>query len=76
MARPKGNRKEARISVSFDGGDYATLRALARRDDVSVAWMVRRAVHDLIAREREIADNPELPLVPRTLRHGQPAGTQ
>lgn len=76
MARPRGNRKEARVSVSFEGGDYAALQALARRDDVSVAWMVRRAVHDLIAREREIADNPELPLVRRTPRHNQPAGPQ
>lgn len=74
MARPRGNRKEARISVSFDGGDYAALQALARRDDVSVAWMVRRAVHDLIARERETADNPELPLVRRVVRPNQPAG--
>ena len=56
MARPRGNRKEARISVSFDNGDYAILCALARRDDVSIAWIVRRAVHDLTARERQFVD--------------------
>jgi hypothetical protein len=68
MARPKGNRKEARLSVSFDASDYAQLSALAARLDVSVAWLIRRAVHELIGREREIAESPELPL----LRHRAP----
>jgi hypothetical protein len=68
MARPKGNRKDARLSVSFDHRDYAALCALARRNDVSVAWMVRHAVHSLIEREREAVDNPELPLIRRAAR--------
>ena len=71
MARPRGNRKEARVSVSFDDGDYAALCALARRSDVSVAWMVRHAVHSLIERAREITENPELPLIPRVARGDQ-----
>ena len=65
MARPRGNRKEARLSVSFDAQDYAQLSALAARRDVSVAWLVRHAVHDLISHERDAAENPELPLVRR-----------
>jgi len=65
MARPKGPRKEARLSVSFDAGDYAQLRALAARRDVSVAWLIRRAVHDLILQDHYAAENPELPLVSR-----------
>jgi len=67
MARPRGNRKEARLSVSFDAGDYAQLSALAARRNVSVAWLVRQAVLELIGREREVADNPELPLVRRAV---------
>jgi predicted DNA-binding ribbon-helix-helix protein len=63
MARPKGIRKDARLSVSFDSADYAELNALAARRDVSVAWLIRSAVHDLITRERDIRENPELPLV-------------
>ncbi len=65
MARPKGHRKEARLSVSFESSDYAHLNALAARRDVSVAWLIRSAVHDLISRERDAAENPELPLIRR-----------
>lgn len=71
MPRPRGNRKEARLSVSFDERDYADLCAIARRNDVSVAWMVRRAVHALIQHEREAVTNPELPLIRRAARTRQ-----
>jgi hypothetical protein len=63
MARPRGNRKEARTSVSFDAGEYAQLCTLAARRDVSVAWLIRHAVHELIRSERDAAQNPELPLL-------------
>lgn len=65
MPRPKGNRKEARLSVSLDGREHADLCALARSRDVSAAWLVRQAIHDLLERERDKASNPELPLVRR-----------
>jgi hypothetical protein len=65
MARPRGNRKEARLSVSLDGREHAELCALARSRDVSAAWMVRQAIHDLLERERDKARNPELPLIRR-----------
>jgi len=65
MARPRGNRKDARTSVSFETGEYAQLCSLAARRDVSVAWLIRQAVHDLIHRDRDAAENPELPLVKR-----------
>src|SRR5579884_4105135 len=63
MPRPRGNRKTARLSVSLDEREYAALCTLARDRDVSVAWLVRRAVHDLVTTERQRADNPELPLM-------------
>jgi len=65
MPRPKGNRKEARLSVSLDDREYVELCALARRNDVSVAWMVRQAIHALIQQEQENALDPELPLLRR-----------
>ena len=64
MARPRGNRKTARISVSFDDRVYAALSSLAHEQDVSIAWLVRRAVHDLIDRCEVVAD-AVLPLEPR-----------
>ena len=67
MARPRGNRKEARISVSFGASEYAQLVTMAARRDVSIAWLVRYAVQDLIRQEREANENPPLPLLPRPL---------
>jgi hypothetical protein len=67
MGRPKGNRKEARLSVSFDEREYAALCTLAERHDVSIAWMVRQAVHELIQHNRK----PELPRVHRVSRPKQ-----
>jgi hypothetical protein len=71
MARPKGNRKEARLSVSFDEREYAELCALARRNNVSVAWMVRHAVHTLMQENRERGRTPKLPLARRAGRPTQ-----
>jgi hypothetical protein len=68
MARPRGNRKEARLSVSLDGRDYEQLCTLARHHDVSVAWMVRQAVHNLIRQQLDATANPELPLPRGSLR--------
>ena len=68
MPRPRGNRKEARLSVSLDERDYAELRLLARSRDVSVAWMVRQAIHGFIRSEKGRDENPELPLTHQATR--------
>ena len=73
MARPRGNRKEARLSVSLDGSDYEQLCALARQHDVSVTWMVRQAVHSLIRQQQDVTANPELPLPRGGPRADRPA---
>jgi predicted transcriptional regulator len=62
MARPRGDRKAARLSVSLDRRIHAQLCALARKNDVSAAWLIRRAVMDLIARDAQPGDTLELPL--------------
>lgn len=61
MPRPKGRRVPVRMSVSIDGGTHATLLRLADRHDVSLAWMVRRALTEFIERQDE-GNQPELPL--------------
>ena len=66
MARPRGNRKTARISVSLDPGDYAVLAEIAREKDVSVAWLVRRAVGELVRTHQSGTAEPELPLPKHT----------
>lgn len=42
------SKKAARLSVSLDEDIYADLCEIARQEDVSVAWVVRRAVNNLI----------------------------
>lgn len=61
MPRPRENRRTARLTVSLDERIHATLTALARRQDVSVAWLMRRAVSEFIERQEPQAQ-PELPL--------------
>lgn len=48
MGRPKSDRKITRISVSLDDRDYQDLRQIAASNDVSTAWLVRRAVSDFL----------------------------
>lgn len=44
MARPKSNRQRNRFSISLDAGEYQQIRQIAELNDVSTAWIVRRAV--------------------------------
>lgn len=48
MPRPKLNKSVARLSISLDQADYEALRRLADRNDVSTAWLVRRAVSEFL----------------------------
>jgi metal-responsive CopG/Arc/MetJ family transcriptional regulator len=46
------SKKTTRISVSLDESDYQNLNQLAQTGDVSVAWLVRRALTDFLAKHR------------------------
>jgi predicted transcriptional regulator len=48
MARPRGRTKSVRISVSLDDRAQGALLAIASGEDVSVSWLIRRAVNELI----------------------------
>lgn len=61
MPRPRGKRAPVRLSVGLDPASYARLSWLANRHDVSLAWMIRKAVADFIERQEE-DDQAELPL--------------
>ncbi len=53
MARPRLNRKVVRTSVSLDEQMFNEVSQLAVQNDVSVAWLVRKAVAELLERRRE-----------------------
>lgn len=61
MPRPKGKRLPVRLSVSMDAVVHAKLSRLADRQDVSLAWMIRKALAEFVERRGE-EDQAELPL--------------
>lgn len=69
MPRPRTDRRATRLSVSLDTQTYAQLRALARRSDVSTAWVIRRAVTELLERTSQPSETLELPLSRRSVPH-------
>jgi predicted transcriptional regulator len=48
MARPKGTPKTNRVTVSLDDQTHRVLQAYSDRDDVSISWLIRRAVAEMI----------------------------
>ncbi|WP_167401337.1 ribbon-helix-helix domain-containing protein [Paraburkholderia eburnea] len=62
MARPRLNRKIVRTSVSLDEQMFSEVFQLAAQNDVSVAWLVRKAVAELLERHRGELE-PQLPLL-------------
>ncbi len=61
MARPKGKNPAVRLSISLNSADHAELSRLAARHDLSVAWLVRKAVSEFVKRNAN-QDQPVLPL--------------
>ena len=70
MSRNIANPKTARLSVSLDEQTYRTICDIARDDDVSVAWVIRRAVSELVKnRDTAIGGLTAVPTPkPRTAR--------
>lgn len=62
MARPRLNKKIVRTSVSLDEQMFIEVSQLAVQNDVSVAWMVRKAIAELLERRRDELE-PQMPLL-------------
>ena len=58
-AKPK--RFGPRLTVSLTDSDYDALYALANKDEVSVSWVVRRAIDEYLTHHRHEAEQA-LPL--------------
>jgi hypothetical protein len=52
MSRPKGRKPSVRLSVSVSVTDHAELARFAEARDLSLAWVVRRAISDFVERHR------------------------
>lgn len=61
MARPKGKKPVVRLTVSLDLSDHAELSRLAEQHDLTVTWMVRKAVSEFLT-HNATHEQPVLPL--------------
>lgn len=50
MATTRYRRFGPRLTISLSGGDYDRLQALADEGEVSISWVVRRAIEDYLHR--------------------------
>ncbi len=41
-----------RLTVSLTGDDYEALSVLADKDDVSISWVIRRAIEEYLRRRQ------------------------
>ena len=49
----KSRKVGPRLTVSLTGPDYDRLNALADKEDVSVSWVIRRAINEYLAKHRK-----------------------
>ncbi|NTB88034.1 ribbon-helix-helix domain-containing protein [Agrobacterium tumefaciens] len=54
MARPKTDKQGSRLTVTLDADDYAEVCARANANDVSAAWIIRRALQEYLGKSRDI----------------------
>jgi hypothetical protein len=50
VATTRYRRFGPRLTISLSGGDYDRLQALADEGEVSISWVVRRAIEDYLHR--------------------------
>ena len=48
MPRPRKDRTLPRLTVSLEERDYSEVCEIAQRNDVSAAWVIRRAVQQYL----------------------------
>ena len=69
-AKADKQKKATRITVSLTGGDHAALAAIAGRCNVSLSWVMRRAITEFLENHKD--SDLRIPLdakSPRKSRH-------
>lgn len=67
MGRPKTEKQPARLTVTLDEQDYSAVCSLAAQNDVSAAWVIRRAVQQYL---HPVTSQPN-PATPQKSARGQ-----
>jgi hypothetical protein len=57
MGRPRGRKKVARITVNLEAREHAALVALAQAEDLPLAWLIRRAVANMILAQTSLGSS-------------------
>lgn len=60
MAGTNKGQKLSRLSVSLSDSEYRDLKALAEKHDISMAWLGRRAILELL--DKYVKEEMQLPL--------------
>jgi hypothetical protein len=75
MGRPREGKKTGRVYTTLDEPTLTRVQAVARREGVTPAWFVRRAIVEKLERcDRE--SEPELPLARTRMAGALPAITR
>jgi len=69
----KSRKFGPRVTVSVTGSDYATLNALADKEEVSLSWVVRRAIDEYLRNHGREVD-PSDPAAGRAKQQVSAAG--
>lgn len=56
---PDRRKKSTRLTVSLEQQDYDALTVIAAKNDVSLSWVIRQAIHRFV---KEHGPHPQLPL--------------
>lgn len=54
MTHTKSEHKTTRVTVSFDDITHQRLRRQAAKDDVSISWLIRRAVYAMLKQTKPV----------------------
>jgi predicted transcriptional regulator len=58
MLSEKKGRPLRRVTITVDPDDYAEMDRLARDQDVSASWLIRRSIREFLHRNRRVAVDP------------------
>ena len=61
MARPRGRKRTARVTINLDRRSYDVLLTVAKRNDAPVAQIARRAVVEFLRHEEPSIDQGHAP---------------
>jgi Ribbon-helix-helix protein, copG family len=62
MGRPKSDKQATRLTVTLDAEDYAKICTLANQNDVSAAWVIRRAIESYLDHPQQATPVPAVAL--------------